>query len=65
MKTSLNIQDDLLKQAMEATGLSEKTALIHLGLKELVQKAARERLMKLQGTQRNLTVPKRQRKINK
>ena len=62
MKTSLNLQDDLLKQAMEATGLSEKTALIHLGLKELIQKAARERLIKLQGTQRGLAVPKRQRK---
>ena len=62
MKTSLNLQDDLLKQAMEATGLSEKTALIHLGLKELIQKAARERLLKLQGTQRGLSVPKRNRK---
>ena len=62
MKTSLNLQDDLLKQAMEATGLSEKTALIHLGLRELIQKAARERLIKLQGTQKNLTIPKRHRK---
>lgn len=62
MKTSLNLRDDLLKQAMEATGLSEKTALIHLGLQELIQKAARERLIKLQGTQSKLSLPKRRRR---
>jgi Arc/MetJ family transcription regulator len=63
MKISLNLQDDLLKQAMEATGLTEKTDLIHLGLKALIQKAARERLIKLQGTQRSLAVPRRHRKV--
>lgn len=50
MKTTMNIQDDLIKQAMEATGIHEKTALVHLGLKELIQKAARERLIKMGGT---------------
>ncbi len=62
MKTSLNLKDDLIKQAMEATGTTEKTAVIHLGLQELIKKAARERLIQLQGSQKGLTVPKRQRK---
>ena len=32
-KMTFNIQEDLLKQAAEATGITEKTALIHRGLK--------------------------------
>lgn len=50
MKTTMNLKDDLLKAAMQATGITEKTALVHRGLEELVRKAARERLVKLGGS---------------
>jgi len=53
MKTTMNLKDDLLKQAMEATGVKEKTALVHLGLQELIRKAAYNRLIALGGSDLN------------
>lgn len=50
MKTTMNLKPDLVKQAMEATGVKEKTALVHLGLQELIRKAAYTRLIALGGT---------------
>ncbi len=49
MKTTLNIDDELLEKAREATGIKEKTALIHKGLEILVQMAAAERLIRMAG----------------
>jgi len=49
MKTSLIIRDDLLKEAMRVTGEKEKTAVIHRGLEELINAAARMRLIALGG----------------
>ena len=49
MKTSILLKDDILKEAINATGVKEKTALIHMGLQELINKAARERLSQLGG----------------
>lgn len=50
MRTTLILDDELMKTALEYTGIKEKTALIHLALKELVQKRARERLIALGGS---------------
>lgn len=49
MKTTMILKEPLLKEAMEVTGVREKTALVHLGLQELVNKAARLRLARLGG----------------
>lgn len=49
MKTSILLRDDTLREAIAATGVKEKTALIHMGLEELINKAARERLKRLGG----------------
>ncbi|MBI3535127.1 MAG: type II toxin-antitoxin system VapB family antitoxin [Deltaproteobacteria bacterium] len=49
MKTTLNLRDDLVKQAMKATGMTEKTALVHRGLEELIKTAAYQRLIALGG----------------
>jgi len=62
MRTTLNLDDDLLASAADATGVREKTALIHLGLRALVQKAARERLIRLGGTDRNASAGPRRRR---
>ena len=48
MRTTLVLRDDLTA-ASKATGVREKTALIHLGLQALVEQAARERLIRLGG----------------
>jgi hypothetical protein len=50
MRTTLNLKDDLVKQAQELTGIEEKTALIHRGLELLIQKEAAQRLIKLGGS---------------
>jgi len=50
MRTTLIIQDDLLKRAKELTGTDEKTKLIHAGLEALIEKKARERLSALGST---------------
>ena len=36
MRTTLNINDDLLKQAARLSGITEKTAVVHAGLEALV-----------------------------
>lgn len=50
MKTTMNLKDELVKQASEATGIKEKTALVHKGLEELIRKAAYQRLIALGGS---------------
>jgi Arc/MetJ family transcription regulator len=48
-RTTLNIDDDLLRRAREYTGIQEKTALIHTALRELIAKEAARRLAALGG----------------
>ena len=61
MRTTLNLDDELVRDAASATGVKEKTALIHLGLRALVEKSARERLIKLGGADRTAAAPRRRR----
>lgn len=51
MKKTLNIDDDLLRRAREASGAATDTETVRLGLKAMLQKAAYERLAVLKGTQ--------------
>lgn len=61
MRTTLNIDDDLLSEAERVTGVSEKTALVRAGLKALIEKESARRLAKLGGTEKKLKVaPRRQ-----
>jgi Arc/MetJ family transcription regulator len=60
MRTTLNIDPDLLREAIKLTGVSEKTALVRLGLQALIAKESAKRLASLGGTERGLsTVPRR------
>lgn len=61
LRTTLNLDKELLAQAQKATGVSEKTALIHQGLMELVKMAARERLANLGGAIKSAKVARRRR----
>lgn len=61
MKTTLNLNDELIKEASKCTGIKEKTALIHRGLEELIRFAARERLAKLGGALKTATGSPRRR----
>lgn len=55
------MKDDLLKKAIEVTGVREKTAVIHMGLEALIQQAATHRLIKLGGTAPKARVASRRR----
>jgi Arc/MetJ family transcription regulator len=60
MRTTLNIDDDLLERASSLTGVREKTALVRLGLEALIAAESARRLAKLGGTEPQLRpVPRR------
>jgi len=49
MRTTLILNDDLIAKARALTGVSEKTALVHEGLRALIARAAARRLAALGG----------------
>lgn len=53
MRTTLNIQAELLKKASELTDIHGKTDLIHEGLRALIEKAAKQKLIELGGTDKS------------
>jgi Arc/MetJ family transcription regulator len=61
MRTTLNIDDELLARAREMTGEHEKTALVHKGLQALIEREAARRLAALGGSMPKLRVPPRRR----
>jgi Arc/MetJ family transcription regulator len=61
MRTTLNIDPELLKKAQEITHIQEKTSLIHEGLRALISQAARERLIALGGTDKKAKASPRRR----
>jgi Arc/MetJ family transcription regulator len=50
MRTTLNIDDQLLATAAELTGEHEKTALVRMGLEALIARESARRLARLGGT---------------
>lgn len=61
MKTTLNIEESLLIEAMQSVGVQEKTTAVRMGLEVLIERAAARRLAALGGTMRDFKVPPRQR----
>ena len=60
MRTTLNLDDDLVARAAELTGVKEKTALVRLGLEALIALKSGQRLARLAGTERRLRgIPRR------
>ncbi len=59
MRTTLNIDDELLARARRYTGNKEKTALVRLGLEALIEREAARRLAQLGGTMPDLEVAPR------
>ncbi len=60
MRTTLNIEDELLDKAANLTGIKEKTSLVRLGLEALIARESSRRLAKLGGTEKQLgTTPRR------
>lgn len=60
MRTTIIIDDSLLEQARQLTGLRDTTAVLHEGLKALISRESARRLAKLGGSQAGLeSTPRR------
>jgi Arc/MetJ family transcription regulator len=60
MRTTLNIDPVLLREAGKLTGVTEKTALVRLGLQALIARESAKRLADLGGTEKGISaVPRR------
>ncbi|MDZ7804957.1 type II toxin-antitoxin system VapB family antitoxin [Thiohalophilus sp.] len=61
MRTTLNIDDQLLEEAQRITGMTEKAALVREGLRALIERESARRLARLGGSEPQLeSVPRRQ-----
>lgn len=63
MRTTINLDDELVARAQELTGIKVRTTLIHEGLRLLIQREAARRLALLGGTMPDLEVPPRRRSV--
>ncbi len=54
MRTTLNIDDQLLAEAQRITGVSEKVALVREGLRALIERESARRLARLGGSEPQL-----------
>ena len=61
MRTTLNLDDDLLRQAFELTGITEKAALLRESLKALIERESARRLALLGGSEPQIEAPPRRR----
>ncbi len=60
MRTTLNIDDQILEKASLLTGIKEKTALVKLGLEALIARESSKRLAMLGGAEKELRdIPRR------
>jgi Arc/MetJ family transcription regulator len=50
MRTTINLDDDLVAEAGRLTGITERTALIHEGLRALITLESSRRLARLGGS---------------
>jgi Arc/MetJ family transcription regulator len=64
MRTTINIDDEILKKASQLTGIKEKTSLVRRGLEALISLESSKRLARLGGTEKALR-PIPRRKSNK
>jgi len=60
MRTTLNLDDDLIAEAQRLAGITERTAVIHEGLRALIERESARRLARLGGSEPALRpVPRR------
>lgn len=61
MRTTINLDDDLLEEAHRVTGLRERTELVHEGLRALIAREKARRLARLAGSEPQLRAAPRRR----
>jgi Arc/MetJ family transcription regulator len=63
MRTTLILDDELLEKARALTGLAEKTAVVHAGLRALIAQRSAQRLAALGGADPRARAPRRRRSV--
>jgi Arc/MetJ family transcription regulator len=61
MRTTINIDEELLAKASKLAGPLDRSAVIHEGLKALIERESAKRLARLGGTQAELKPAPRRR----
>ena len=61
MRTTVNIDDELLAKASKLAGPMDRTAMLSEGLKALIERESAKRLARLGGTQPAIEVAPRRR----
>jgi len=61
MRMTIDLDEELLEKARRITGTSERTALIHEGLRALIGRESARRLARLGGSDRRAAAPRRRR----
>ena len=61
MRTTINIDDDLLAKATRLLGPLDRSTVIHEGLRALIERESARRLARLGGTQGRLKAAPRRR----
>ena len=61
MRTTLNLDDALMAEAMSLSGIGEKTQVLHEALRSLIAREAGRRLAKLGGTAPKASAGRRRR----
>ena len=65
MRTTLNLDDRLMEEAAAYAGVKEKTALLHAGLRALIQREAAARLAALGGKDPKATAAPRRKNLRR
>lgn len=61
MRTTLDLDEDLMRKALQETGARSKTEVIEMGLRSLLEREARRRLKELFGSQLKIDQVRRRR----
>ncbi|HKO02500.1 MAG TPA: type II toxin-antitoxin system VapB family antitoxin [Thermoanaerobaculia bacterium] len=61
MRTTINLDERLLEEAQRITGMQERTALLHEGLRALIARESARRLARLGGSDPHAKAPRRRR----
>jgi len=61
MRTTINLDDDLIREAQRLTGMKERTALVREALRALIERESARRLARLGGSDPDLQAPPRRR----
>lgn len=61
MRTTINLDDDLLAEAHRLTGIEERTALVRAALRALIERESARRLAHLGGSEPDIEVVPRRR----